>query len=259
MIPYFQVTKFTVGPITLQSWGTFVALGFIVGIAVAYFAAKRRGPIANQILDVNIWIIILAFLGARLTYVVGHLDFYLESPLSALKIWEGGLTIYGGFIGALLAFFIYVRRKKISFWDLAEPLMFALPLGIFVGRIGCFLIHDHMGKITNVPWGMEYLDGTIRHETSLYNGLSALLLFITFLILKRFSGSNKKGFFITLFMLWYGVSRFITDFFRADDLIVVDHRWFGLTASQYLSVILFITGLYLSPHLFRISRSLLRG
>lgn len=245
MIPYFQVTKFNFGFFYLQMWGTFAALGFLAGIIAAYLKARKRGIVADQILDISFWIILSSFLGARLFYVVGNIKFFLENPIEVLKIWDGGLVFYGGFFGAVIAFFIFVKLKKIFFWDLAEPIVFSLPLGLFMGRIGCFLIHDHIGKITNVPWGIKYLDGTIRHETSLYESLSSLLLFIIFLILSRFSWSNKKGFFTTFFMLWYGATRFITDFFRADDLPFSDSRWFGLTFAQYLSLLLFIIGLYL--------------
>jgi len=248
MIPYFQVTKLSMGPFSLQAWGTLAAIGFLAGIIVAYQEAKKRGINANQILEISPWVILSSLLGARLFYIIGNISFFLEEPLAMLKVWEGGMAFYGGLFGALVALVIFTRKKKIPFWDLVEPIMFVLPLGIFFGRMGCFLIHDHIGKITTVPWGIEYIDGIVRHEPSLYGSLSGLLLFIIFLVLRRFPWSNRKGFFTTFFMLWYGVTRFIFDFFRSDDLTISDSRWFGLTFAQYSCILLFIIGLYLLKH-----------
>ncbi|PIS42655.1 MAG: prolipoprotein diacylglyceryl transferase [Candidatus Kerfeldbacteria bacterium CG08_land_8_20_14_0_20_40_16] len=245
MIPYFQITEFSIGPVSFQAWGTMVALGLLAGIFIAYQETKRRKRDPNRILDLSFWIILSSFLGARIFYVIGNLDLYLKNPISIFKIWEGGMTIFGGLVGALIAYLIFLKKKKIYFWDLADPIVFALPFGIFLGRIGCFLIHDHIGKITTVPWGIQYLDGTIRHETTLYNGLSALVLFIIFLVLRRFPWSQKKGFYVASFMIWYGISRFITDFFRAEDLPISDHRWLGLTINQYVSILLFLGGICL--------------
>ncbi|MFA6391612.1 MAG: prolipoprotein diacylglyceryl transferase [Patescibacteria group bacterium] len=248
MIPYFQVTSIEIGPITLQAWGTMLALAFAVGIYFSAGELKKRGGDPEKIIDASFWVIISAILGARFFYVLGNLDLFRENWLSVFKLWEGGATLIGGVFGAILAFLIYTRKKKFSFWELAEPVVFILPLSIFIGRIGCFLIHDHMGKITSVPWGMEYVDGTIRHETTIYNALSMLLLFILFLILKKYPWSRKEGFFTTILLFWYGISRFIADFFRADDLPMSDARWYGLTPNQYIAIVMIAVSLYLYNH-----------
>ena len=248
MIPYFQVTSLEIGPVTLQAWGTMLALAFAVGIFFSYRELKKRGGDPEKIIDVSFWVILSAIIGGRFFYVLGNLDLFREDWLAVLKFWEGGATLIGGIVGAFVAFLIYIRKKKIPFWELTEPIIFVLPLSIFIGRVGCFLIHDHMGKITDVPWGMKYIDGMIRHETSLYNGLSMLLLFILLLFAKKHNWSQTKGFFTTVFLLWYGVSRFITDFFRADDLIVSDLRWLGLTPNQYIAIAMIGISLYLYKH-----------
>jgi phosphatidylglycerol---prolipoprotein diacylglyceryl transferase len=248
MIPYFQVTSLEIGPITLQAWGTMLALAFAVGIYFSSRELKRRGGDPGKIIDVSFWVILFAVIGARFFHVLGNLDLYIGNWFGVIKFWEGGATLFGGIAGALVAFLMYIRKKKIPFWELAEPVIFVLPLSIFIGRIGCFLIHDHMGKITSFPWGMEYIDGMVRHETSLYNGFSMLLLFILFLVAKKFTWSQTRGFFTTVFLFWYGVSRFITDFFRADDLVVSDLRWFGITPNQYIAIAMIGISLYLYKH-----------
>ena len=127
----------------------------------------------------------------------------------------------------------------ISFWAYGESIVFALPAGICLGRIGCSLIHDHPGRETDVPWGVDF-NGTTRHEPAYYLVLNALLMFIFFLIMKRRPIAKKEGFFISAFMIWEGFSRFWLDFTRDPN---VDTRIAGLTFAQYFSIFLFIGGI----------------
>lgn len=246
MIPYFEVTKIEIGPITLQAWGTMLALAFAVGIFFSARELKRRGGDPEKIIDASLWVVIASIVSARLFYILGNINEFQSDWLSIFKMWEGGATLFGGIVGAVIAYTMYIRKKKIDFWEITEPVIYFLPLGVFIGRIGCFLIHDHMGRITNVPWGMEYIDGTIRHETTIYNGLAMLMLFILFVLLRRYKWSVRTGFFTTLFLLWYGISRFITDYFRATDLSTSDFRLYGFTLNQYAAVAMVLLGLYLN-------------
>jgi phosphatidylglycerol:prolipoprotein diacylglycerol transferase len=240
-IPYFSFTTFSLGPLTLHAWGLWVALGFIVGIALAVQTAKRRGLNPETVIDLGFWIVLGSMVTARLTYIFSDLSFYLSSPLEIFRIWEGGLTIYGGYLGAAIATLLFIRLKRMRFWDVADVLAFALPLGIFIGRMGCFSIHDHIGKITTLPWGMEYF-GTVRHEAGLYDAINGLAVFAFFWISQRWSISKQEGFYLGTFMVWYGFVRFFLDFLRATDLPDSDLRWFGLTAAQYFSILMVIGG-----------------
>ncbi|MEK7158708.1 MAG: prolipoprotein diacylglyceryl transferase [Patescibacteria group bacterium] len=240
-IPYFSFTTFSIGPLTLHAWGLWVALGFLAGIALAVQTARRRGVNADAVFDLGFWIILGAMVFARLTYIVGDLSFYLSHPLEILRIWEGGLTIYGGYLGAAVATLLVMRWKHWRFWDHADVLAFALPLGIFIGRMGCFSIHDHPGKLTSVPWGISYF-GAIRHETGLYDSINGLILFAFFWLVQRYPASKREGFYLGAFMVWYGTVRFLLDFLRATDLPESDLRWWGLTAAQYFSILMAIGG-----------------
>lgn len=242
MIPWFQYASINLGFLKLNVWGLFVSLGFIVGMIVTYFELKRRKLEAKRVFDLAFWIILAAIVGGRLLYVAEHLSWYAVAPINILKLWQGGMSIYGGFIGAVLAGVVYLRKHKLDLWQYADAIIFGLPLGLFIGRIGCFLIHDHPGVKTDFFLGVAYPDG-VRHDLGLYLSLNGLLLFLIFLFLHR--KERFFGFYVALFSVWYGVARFLLDFLRATDLAGADIRYLGLTLAQYLSVILFVAGIWL--------------
>ncbi len=240
MIPWFQYTSIDFGFLKLNVWGIFVSLGFAAGMIVSYFEFKKRNLETKRIFDLAFWIILAAVVGGRLLYVVEHLSWFASAPLDILKLWQGGMSIYGGFWGAVLAGVIYLRRHSLDLWQYADAIIFSLPLGLFIGRLGCFLIHDHPGIKTNFFLGVAY-PGGVQHDLGLYLSLNGLILFLVFLILRRREWFS--GFYVALFAVWYGVARFLLDFLRAKDIAGADPRYFGLTLAQYLSIILFMTGI----------------
>ena len=242
MIPWFQYEKINVGFLSLNVWGILVSLGFLAGMFVAYFELQKKNLEANRVYDLAFWIILSAMIGGRLLYVSEYLNFYLASPLDILKIWQGGMSVYGGFIGAVLATVIYLRWHKLNFWQYADAVVFGLPLGLFIGRLGCFLIHDHPGLRTNLFFGVAYPDGG-RFDLGLLLSINGLVLFLFFLILHRREWFS--GFYVAVFCIWYGAARFFLDFLRARDIAGADPRYFGLTLAQYLSVGLFCVGIYI--------------
>lgn len=244
MIPFYAFHTIPIGPITIQVWGFFVALGILVAMIFSARVAPKRGLESKVIYDAAFWIIIGSFIGARLLYAVYNPDYIFASLWNIFKVWTGGLSIMGGFLGALAAFIGYVRKHKLQALAYADVIIFGLPFGLFIGRLGCGSIHDHIGKITTMPWGMQWIDGTIRHENGLYLSLNGLILFLIFLLLHR--KKRFEGFTTSVFLMWYGLVRFFLDFLRATDLPgVSDIRFFGLTPAQYLSIVMFIAGVYL--------------
>jgi len=253
MIPWFQFESFSIGPLTIQAWGLLVSLAFLAGILITLQEVKRKGLSQNLILDLAIWIMVGALIGSRLFYVLNEWGQYRDNWLDIFKIWQGGMALYGGvFLGSLFAW-IFLRKKGQTFWPWADAVLVALPLSMFIGRIGCFLIHDHLGKITTVPWGIEYL-GQVRHETALYSLLLTLSLFL-FLWLIRKRHFVRPGLITAFFMVYYGLGRFIIDLFRAQDLAQSDPRIYGFTPSQYVSFGLIILGVFLLNRLKRNSHS----
>ncbi|MEK9130615.1 MAG: prolipoprotein diacylglyceryl transferase [Patescibacteria group bacterium] len=239
MIPWIQWTTIYLGALPIQIWGLLVALGFLFGAVAAAWMARRRGLDPKHIYDLAAWIVVAAMIGGRLFHVVFYdPDFYLANPGQILAFWQGGMSIYGGFVGAILASLVYCQRRKLSIHQYADAVIFGLPLGMFIGRIGCFLIHDHPGTATSFFLGVKYPDGVIRHDLGLYESLNGLILFFLFLLLAK--RHVKQGTYIIVFCLWYGVSRFLLDFLR-----LVDVRYLGLTPGQYLSAILIGLGIIL--------------
>jgi phosphatidylglycerol:prolipoprotein diacylglycerol transferase len=243
MIPFFQWTEIQLGPLPIQVWGLMVALGIALGLRVSVWAAKQRGLEHKYVVDAAAWIIVASLFGGRAIYVLSEWQLFAGDLASVIAVWEGGMSISGGFIGALIAAIIYFRAKKLPFFDYADVTIFGLPIGLFIGRLGCFFIFDHPGAPTSFFLGETYIDGIVRHNHGLYLSLNGLLLtMLFFLVWKR---KPAKGTFVALFALCYGLMRFALDFFRATDLSSADSRWFGLTVAQYLSLGFIVGGGYL--------------
>lgn len=242
MIPYLHIPVISIGPIAIHTWGLFVSLGFLVGLWLARQEAKRRGLATGKVVDLCFWIIVGAFLGARLAHVLFYEpSFYLARPLEILKIWQGGLSSFGGFFGAVFAGWLYLKKQKLNFWQWADVIAFALPLGWGIGRLGCFLTHLHHGIKSNFFLAVNFPDGP-RLEMGLLEALFSLLLFGYFLLMRR--RLRFAGFYLINFVLIYGVWRFFADFLRAQDIAGADIRYFGLTPAQYGSLIFAAAGLY---------------
>lgn len=221
-----------------------MALGIIVATVVTYRAAKQRGLPAHQVWDVAFWVVVAAFIGARLGYVVLYEPAYFwEHPGEAWQFWLGGFSSFGGFFGGAVAGWLVIKKYKLNFWKWIDVILLGLPIGWAIGRIGCFFIHDHPGRLTDFFLGVQYPDGG-RHDLGLYEainaGILALVLFLFREVLKK-----RPGAVAGLVSLWYGLTRFFLDFLRAVDGATVDIRYFGLTPGQYGSAMLVVFGVWL--------------
>lgn len=235
MIPYFEFTTIPLGPITLQVWGLLVALGILAGAWAAARMAVRRGQNPQIIWDLTGWVTIGAFVMARVFMVLYEPGYYLNDPLEFFRVWHGGFSVMGGFLGATIAGIWFLRRKQVDVHAYADTAIFGLPLGLFIGRIGCFLIHDHPGTLTDFALGVKYPDG-VRHDHGLYLSINGLVLFLLFLWLAR--KNAKTGTYIVTFLIWYGTVRFFLDFLRATNGPIVDTRYLSLTPAQYAAILM---------------------
>ncbi len=247
MLPYVQSTTLELFGIHFQTWGTIVAAGYAFGTYVAYRRAKAKKLNADLVLDLALWIFIAAFVGSRVFHVLAYNPgYYLAHPLEAIDPRQPGYAIFGGFIGAAAVFAWTMWRKKLAFFEYADTLIWGLPWGCGVGRIGCFLIHDHPGTLTHFILGVRYPDGQVRHDLGLYLSLLGFMTGLLFLWLNR--KQRNPGFWLGTYMLIEGLSRFCLDFLRVEDV-----RYLGLTPTQYLAFPLILIGLWC---MFRRSRML---
>lgn len=234
-----KITTVPIGPVDIQVWGLLVALGMLMGLLYTLRAAKKSKMNTENFIDIFIIVFVASIIGSRLLYVAEFWEQYLNNPMSIIKIQQGGLMFLGGFFLSALCVFIYTKLKKLSFWKVADVIAPGLALAIGIGRIGCYLAGQHIGARTSFFLG-SYYNGDLRHEPSLYLSISAILLFLVLVLLKPFL-RKKEGVLGYIFIVWYSLSRFLLDFTRAADIEVIsDPRYYGLTFSQWATLILFI-------------------
>lgn len=250
MIPFIYISTIALGPITLQVWGLMVSLGIVASLALARKYLKNRNQDTTHLTSLAFWIIVGAFLGARIFHIAFYEPrFFFDNPLEIFKIWHGGLSSFGGFFGGTLSSFIYFRRYRLKFETYANAIIGAFPAGWAIGRVGCFLIHDHPGTLTHSILAVKYPDGA-RYDLGLVEILNALGMGAIMLWVKKFGARDSTVSAVGL--VWYGVVRFFTEFLRATDLPGADARYLGLTPAQFGSIILCVGAIFI---LFRSSRA----
>ncbi len=246
MIPYFEWKTIDLGPLTLQVWGMWVALGMILALGLLKIRSKALKLDTNKLLDLSVWMIVSGIIFSRLFVVFFYNPhFYFSHPFEIIKIWHGGLSSFGGLFGAALVFFWYIKRQKIlqkQWIKIADTLSFSALFGWIVGRIGCLFIHDHIGRPCDCFLAVKFSDGP-RLEMALLEILALLPLAILFFISRK--KQKPEGYFTSLLFIYYGIVRFILDFFRATDIIGADARYLGLTPGQYSALLLVLAGVWL--------------
>ncbi|MFC1599464.1 prolipoprotein diacylglyceryl transferase [Patescibacteria group bacterium] len=236
---FVKLTTLNIGPLAIQLWGLLVALGLLLALLLAVKEAKLRKMDTENFFDLFIIVFVFGLVGARLMYCIEHYQTFLAEPFKIINILEGGLNFYGGLLLAGLASWLYVRYKKLKFWKMADVIAPGLAMAIAIARIGDYLAGTHIGARTKFFLG-SYFNGDLRHEPSLYLIINALVLFIVLQLVKPFV-RKKEGILAYLFVVWYAVARLVLDFTRSADLITLSEpRYFFLTLSQWISVVLIV-------------------
>lgn len=248
MIPYPDINPIALelGPLAIRWYG----LMYLVGFAAAWWLGRRRAgrpdsPVSPQQVDDLVFYGALGvILGGRIGYALFYdFDQVLRDPLSLLRLWEGGMSFHGGFLGVLAAMALYARRIQSGFFRITDFIAPLVPIGLGAGRIGNFINGELWGKPTSVPWGFV-VDGVTRHASQLYQAsLEGLALFV---LLWVYSSRRRPPMAVSgLFLLGYGVFRFAVEFVRLPDahLGYVAFGW--LTMGQVLSLPMILGGVLL--------------
>jgi phosphatidylglycerol:prolipoprotein diacylglycerol transferase len=263
-----------VGSVRLVSpHGLGIAIGFLAGAYIFLHEARKRGVPDEQASAVPFWALIGTLVGTRLGYVLTHLSEF-DSLVEVLYVWRGGISLLGGIVGAIVFCYPVLRRRGVKFLVAMDSASIGIPMGIIIGRIGDLIIGDHLGKPTSWALAFAYRGGNLSgyscvagecttalaegktqiitaqganliasdgsviaagagvHQTALYD-LGATILLVTLLIYLNLR-PRRVGILILTFATWYGIGRIITDFLR------VENRFFGLTGSQWTSVVLVV-------------------
>jgi phosphatidylglycerol:prolipoprotein diacylglycerol transferase len=268
---------FQVGPFVVRWYGLLIVCGALAAAYVATIEAKRIKEDPDHVWNVLIWCLILGILGGRLYHVLsspagssrGFNYYFIEHPFTtytifgvtvpfptALLIWEGGLALYGDLLGGILAIIIYTRRNKLNLWrwlDIAAPGML---LAQAIGRWGNFFNQELYGSHTNLPWGIlitnfdqridpyrdltKYpLETTLFHPIFLYEALWNVAGFILLMwIGRKYADKLLDGDILSLYLVWYPIGRFLTEFLRPDAWTVG-----GIATAQIISIIALLIGL----------------
>ncbi len=228
-----------IGPITVYSYGTMIALAVLVALFLVWRQAPREGVDPNVTVDLMLAVVLAGLVGSRLVYVLLNWRDYAATPWSIIGVggWERqGLTIHGGLLGGVAAGWIMARRLRLRFWMLADLYARALAIALGIGRIGCLLAGCCFGRLTGGDWGCTtvYAPG-LRHPSQLYETFLLTLLFIY--LSWRMGKPRRLGQLFGLFVAGYGIARFLAEFFREGERVAA-----GLTLGQLVSLGLLLLG-----------------
>ena len=236
-----------IGSFKLEWYSALIIVGAMIGISMVLKEAKRYKYPTEYVFNMLFWAIIFGIIGARVYYVLFNLEIY-NSFWEACKIWEGGLAIHGGIIAGILIILLYCKKYKVRSLRMFDFIAPAMILAQAIGRWGNFFNCEAHGPATtlnhlqslHIPEfiinGM-YINGTYYTPTFLYESLWCLLGFIIILIIRRLK-VTKVGQPFAIYLMWYGLGRFVIESMRTDSLMLG-----GFKMAQIVSVIMIFVGL----------------
>lgn len=231
------------------------SLAYIFGILIGWWFGKK---IINHILktsnqkfkiddfdDLITYLIISVIIGGRLGYILFYnFEYFISNPLNIIKVWEGGMSFHGALIGIIIGTFLFSKKKNVSTFFMLDIIACVSPIGIFLGRIANFINGELIGKVTNVPWSVIFpaTDMFPRHPSQLYEALLEGLILFLILNVIIFFKQYRVGICSSLFLLFYGIFRIISELFREPDT-QVGYLFNMFSMGTFLSFLMIITGL----------------
>jgi phosphatidylglycerol:prolipoprotein diacylglycerol transferase len=232
------------GPITVYTYGVLLAAAYLLGLKLAMTRAKSRGLDPNRALDLGIAIIVAALVGAKLLLILVDFDKFRQNPGEILSIVRAGGVFYGGLIAAVAVAFWYMWRHRMPLWTTCDVFAPGIALGHAVGRLGCLMAGCCYGRETHVPWAITFTNpeaaanvgtplGVPLHPTQLYESAAEALILVLLLWTEK-KGRPFEGRTFWSYLVLYGISRFVIEFFRGDERGTV----FMFSTSQFISILL---------------------
>lgn len=240
-------TAFKLFGIEIQWYAIIIVSAIILVSWLASREAVRVGLREDDVVDLMLWALPIAIVGARLYYVIFEWEYYMQNPGEILAIRNGGLAIYGGLIAGGIVVYFFTRHRFISTWKFLDVAAPSVILAQGIGRWGNFMNHEAFGKVVSLEFLESlhlpnfiienmYIDGKYRQPTFLYESVWNVLGFILLIILRRRPNFLKEGELALIYVAWYSFGRFFIEGMRTDSLMIGD----VLRVSQLLSGLLFI-------------------
>ncbi|UCZ52649.1 prolipoprotein diacylglyceryl transferase [Bacillus shivajii] len=238
------------GPLTIYWYGLLIGLGAFIGYLVVNHEAKKRGLPKDMFADLLLFALPAAIIGARIYYVIFRWEQFAGDPMRAFAIWEGGLAIHGGLIGAFLTTYIFAKKRGLSFWKILDIAAPGILIGQIVGRWGNFMNQEVYGGEVSRQFleslmlpefiiNQMYINGAYYQPTFLYESIWNILGLALILSLRRVN--LRRGEMILTYAIWYSIGRFFIEEIRTDYLLI-----FGvLKTAQVVSVITIIGAIIL--------------
>lgn len=239
------------GPLEIHWYGVIIAFAIFAAIFLSMKEAEKRGIEEDTIIDMALWTIPIAFVGARLYYVLFELGYYLENPSQIIAIWNGGIAIYGGLIAGGLTVYWFTKKKQISIWLMLDILAPNVLLAQAIGRWGNFMNQEaHGGEVTRgflenlmlpefIVNQME-INGLYYHPTFFYESLWSLIGFVVIVLLRNRKHLLLQGEVAMSYAMWYSFGRFFIEGMRTDSLYIPGTP---IRVSQALSIVIFVAAL----------------
>lgn len=234
MVTVIDPVAFKLGPLQVHWYGIIMGTAALLGLYLAIKEAELRGIDRDTILDLMLWALPCAIIGARIYYVIFEWDYYSVYPEDIIAVWKGGLAIHGGLLAAILVGYLFVRKRGLSFFKLADIVAPSIILGQAIGRWGNFINQEaHGGPVDRLfleglflpDWIIEQMNiqGTYYHPTFLYESIWNLAGFGLLLLLRVWN--PKRGEIFLTYLVWYSFGRFLIEGLRTDSLTFIGPDW----------------------------------
>jgi len=248
LAPQFDPVALQLGPVAIHWYGLMYLVAFMQVILLGRWCIKHRpwtGWTQQMLDDVLFYGVLGVVLGGRLGYVLFYKPGdYFAHPLDIFKVWQGGMSFHGGFLGVLVAMMLFAHRHKLRWLAVTDFIAPLVPLGLAAGRLGNFINGELWGRPTTLPWGMVFPqagDGIPRHPSQLYEFAGEGLLLFTLLWLYS-KKPRPVGAVSGVFLIGYVSLRFLVEFTREPDSFL-GLLQFGLSMGQWLSLPMIVAGI----------------